>query len=76
MLITNGKDEKNVTKGVYKQYYEHLGYHPVIKVGYEEPDIKMIEEPKVDTIEESKVEKIEKKEKIVSRKNTPKKSKK
>lgn len=73
MLITNGKDEKNVTKGVYNQYYKALGYNPVIKVGYEEPKVEKIEEPKT---EEPKIEKIEKKDKIVSRKNTPKKSKK
>ena len=29
MLITNGNEEKNVTKGAYKQLYERLGYKPV-----------------------------------------------
>ena len=84
MLITNGKEEKNVTKGVYNQLYKALGYHPVTLVAYEEPQIETIEEPKEkiveeikpEPIEEPKVEKIEKKEKTVSRKNTPKKSKK
>ena len=75
MLITNGKDEKNVTKGVYRQYYKHLGYHPVIKVGYEKSKVNNVEKPKINEVEKLK-EKIEKKEEIVSQKNTPKKLKK
>lgn len=71
MLITNGKEEKNVTKGVYKQLYEPLGYKPIVVI-----DVSCIEEPIVveETLKEEIIEKNEKKP--VSRKKTPKKSKK
>lgn len=72
MLITNGNEEKNVTRGAYKQFYMHLGYKPIVVI---EPTFteKIVEEHQEKPVE-VKEEKIEKK--IVSQKNTPKKSKK
>lgn len=61
MLITNGKDEKNVTRGAYEQFYKPLGYKPIVVI-------------ETNTIEKSN--KIEKKEELVSQNKTPKKSKK
>ena len=66
MLITNGIEEKNVTKGAYNQFYKPLGYKPIVVIPYEEPKV---------VVEQQRVE-IEKKEEIVSKKKTPKKSKK
>lgn len=70
MLITNGIEEKNVTKGVYKQIYAPLGYKPIIVI-----DAQPIEEK---TMEVKPIEKIEKEieKKPVSKLKTPKKSKK
>ena len=64
MLITNGIDEKNVTKGVYRQIYAPLGYKPIVVINAQPIE----ETPKIIK------EKIE--EKPVSQKKTPKKSKK
>ena len=65
MLITNGKDEKNVTRGVYRQIYAPLGYKPIVVI-----DVQPIEEKPIEKIEKE----IEKKP--VSQIKTPKKSKK
>ena len=67
MLITNGIEEKNVTKGAYNQFYKPLGYKPIVIIPF-------VEETKV--VEKEQPIEIEKKEKIVSKKKTPKKSKK
>ena len=67
MLITNGIEEKNVTKGAYNQFYKPLGYKPIVVIQYEEPKEVAHEEQRIE---------IEKKEEIVSKKKTPKKSKK
>ena len=65
MLITNGKDEKNVTRGVYRQIYAPLGYKPIVVI-----DVQPIEEKPIEKIEKE----IEKKP--VSQIKTAKKSKK
>lgn len=65
MLITNGIEEKNVTRGVYRQIYAPLGYKPIVVI-----DVQPIEEKPIEKIEKE----IEKKP--VSQIKTPKKSKK
>lgn len=75
MLITNGKDEKNVTKGAYEQLYKPLGYKPIVIIEHEEiKDIKDTKEAKQS--EQYLEEKEIKKEKTVLQKKTPKKYKK
>ena len=81
MLITNGIEEKNVTKGAYKQLYERLGYKPVTvidttfteKIEKETP-VKEVFVEEIVKEQEIKEEKNEKEH--VSRNKTPKKSKK
>lgn len=76
MLITNGNEEKNVTKGAYKQLYERLGYKPVtvIDTTFTEKIEKEIQVKEIVKEQEIKEEKNEKEH--VSRNKTPKKSKK
>ena len=86
MLITNGTDERNVTKGAYEQFYKPLGYKPIVVVPFEEKkqeEIIVKEEPEKEEIKEEKpkTEEIEEiketeKEETVSQKKTPKKYKK
>ena len=72
MLITNGKDEKNVTKGAYEQLYKPLGYKPIVIIEHEE----IKETKEVKQSEQYLEEKEIKKEKTVLQKKTPKKYKK
>ena len=78
MLITNGKDEKNVTKGAYEQLYKPLGYKPIVIIEHEEiKDIKDTKDTKEAKQSEQYLEEKEiKKEKTVLQKKTPKKYKK
>ena len=86
MLVTNGIDEKNITKGAYEQIYKPLGYKPIVVIPFEEKKQEdvitetKIEEPIKEEIKEEEPKKEEikekKKEETVSQKKTPKKYKK
>lgn len=79
MLIIKDKDEKNVTKGAYEQFYKPLGYKPykVIEAVYTEKiDEPKIEEPKVQkTIVENDKEKVDKEKHVTGNKSSNKNKK-